>query len=167
MADMDITAATASTPATMTVVTATDTTPSTTATLATSSVTVPTHATAGMSGTSGIPLRAHLLSCIESMTLNINQPQYDWDAPNQHKEFRVFWKQINSWFVLHEVRNFMALDTILSCLGKKGNAIHDELVTDTATKQDWQAFLCHFESTLHTKVGPRVRVYDLESIHKE
>ena len=73
---------------------------------------------------------------------------------------------MNSWFVLHRVRSFMALDTILSCLGKKGYEIPDEWVSDTATKQDWQAFLCHFESTLDTRVGPRVRVYDLEAIHK-
>ena len=38
---------------------------------------------------------------------------------------------------------------------------------DAATKQDWQAFLQHFESTLDTKVGPRVRVYDFEAIHKK
>ena len=57
----------------------------------------------------------------------------------------------------------MALDAILSCLRKRGYAIHDEWVMDAATKQDWQAFL-HFESILDTKVGPRVRVYDLEAI---
>ena len=110
----------------MKVLTTTGTTPSTTATLATSGMTVPTSATAGMSGNSGTPLGTHLLSNVEGMTVNIKQPQYDWDAPNQHKEFRVFQKQMNSWFVLDGVRNFMALDAILSCLGKKGYAIYDE-----------------------------------------
>ena len=61
----------------------------------------------------------------------------------------------------------MALDAILSCLGKKGYAICDEWVMDAATQQEWQAFLCHIESTMDTKVGPRVRVYDLEAIHKK
>ena len=89
MEDMDITGATASTSVIMTVVTTTGTTPSTTATMATPGMTVPTSATAGISGISGTPLRAHLLSCIESMTLNVNQPQYDWDAPNQQPTQRV------------------------------------------------------------------------------
>ena len=74
---------------------------------------------------------------------------------------------MNVWFVLCGVRNFLALDAILSSLGKKEYAIHDEWVMDAATKQDWQAFLCHFESTLDIEVGPRVKVYDLEAICKK
>ena len=119
MDDIDVTTTTASTSATMTVVTTTSTTPSTTATLATSGMIVQTSATAGMSGTSGTPLGAHLLSCIESMTLNINQPQYDWNAPSQHKEFRVFQKQMNLWYFLHGIRNFMALMPYCPVLEKR------------------------------------------------
>ena len=167
MEDMDITSATASTSAVRIAVTAMGTTPSTTATVAPLVQQGPASATSGMSSTSGTPLIAHLLLCIESLTLNVNKPQYDWNAPNLHKEFRVLQKQMNSWFVLHGVRNFMAFDAIFSCLGKKGYAIHDEWVMDSATKQGWQAFLKHFESTLDTKVGPKVRVYDLEAIHKK
>ena len=61
----------------------------------------------------------------------------------------------------------MALDAILSCIGKREYAIHDEWVADAATKLIWKAFLHHFKSTLDTKVGPRVRVNDLEAIHKK
>ena len=84
MEDMDVTAETVTTSTTMTVVTATGTTP-TSITLANSGTTVPTSATAGMSVTSGTPPRACQLSGIESLTLNINQPQYDWDASDYHK----------------------------------------------------------------------------------
>ena len=101
------------------------------------------------------------------MTLNINQPQYDFDAPDQHKEFRVFKQQLASWFILRQIREFQALPAILSCLGRKGYDIHDEWCADAAMKKDWHAFLLHFESTLDTEVGPRVHVYDLEAIRKK
>ena len=61
----------------------------------------------------------------------------------------------------------MTLDAMFPCLGKRDYAIHDEWVTDAATKQDWQAFLQHFELTLDTEVGSRVRVYDPEAICKK
>ena len=56
---------------------------------------------------------------------------------------------------------------ILCCLGKNGYAILDECVADNAMKEDWQAFLGHFETTLDTEVGPCVHVYDLEAIRKK
>ena len=56
---------------------------------------------------------------------------------------------------------------ILCCLGKKGYAILDEWVANNAMKEDWQAFLHHFETTLDTEVGPHVHVYDLEAIRKK
>ena len=56
---------------------------------------------------------------------------------------------------------------ICCCLGKKEYAILDEWVADNATKEDWQAFLHHFETTLNTEVGPHVCVYDLEAIRKK
>ena len=65
------------------------------------------------------------------------------------------------------IRNFLAHDAILCCLGKKGYAILDEWVADDATKEDWQAFLHHFETTLYIEVGPCVCVYDLETIKKK
>ena len=101
------------------------------------------------------------------MTLNINQPQYDFDAPDQHKEFRVFKQQFTSWFILWQIQEFQALPAILSCLDRKGYNIYDEWCADAATKKDWCAFLLHFESTLDTEVGPRVHVYDLEAIQKK
>ena len=90
------------------------------------------------------------------MTLNINQPQYDFDAPDQHNEFRVFKQQLTSWFILQQIQEFQALPAILSCLGRKGYNIHDEWCADAAMKQDWHAFFLHFKSTLNTEVGPRV-----------
>ena len=84
------------------------------------------------------------------MILNINQPQYDFDAPDQHKEFRVFKQQLTSWFILRQIWEFQALPAILSCLGRKGYDIHDEWCADAAMKKDWHAFLLHFESTLDT-----------------
>ena len=65
------------------------------------------------------------------------------------------------------IRNFQAHDAILCCLGKKGYAILDEWVADDAMKEDWQAFLHHFETTLDTELGPHVCVYDLEAIRKK
>ena len=101
------------------------------------------------------------------MTLNINQPQYDFDAPDEHKEFKVFKQQLTSWFILQQIWEFQALPAILSCLGRKGYDIYNEWCADAATKKDWCAFLLHFESTLDTEVGPRVCLYDLEAIQKK
>ena len=56
---------------------------------------------------------------------------------------------------------------ILCCLRKTGYAILDEWVANDAMKEDWQAFLHHFETTLDTEVGPCVCAYDLEAIRKK
>ena len=79
----------------------------------------------------------------------------------------MFKQQLTSWFILRQIREFQALPAILSCLGRKGYDIHDEWCADAAMKKDWRAFLLHFESTLDTEVGPRVRVYDLEAIQEK
>ena len=50
---------------------------------------------------------------------------------------------------------------------EKGYAILDECIAHNDMKEDWQAFLCHFETNLDTEVGPPVCVYDLEVIRKK
>ena len=52
------------------------------------------------SDASGSRVGDQIIQRIDHMTLNINQPQYDFDAPDQHKEFRVFKQQLTSWFIL-------------------------------------------------------------------
>ena len=149
---------------TTTVVTATSTIPTSAATPTTSASALSSIAP---SDASGSRVGDQIIQRIDHMTLNINQPQYDFDAPDQHKDFRVFKQQLTSWFILQQIWEFQALPAILSCLGRKGYNIHDEWCADAATKKDWHAFLLHFESTLDTEVGPRVHVYDLEAIWKK
>ena len=149
---------------TTTVVTATGTIPTSAAT-PTTCASAPSSITP--SDTSGSRVGDRIIQRIDHMTLNINQPQYDFDAPDQHKEFRMFKQQLTSWFILRQIQEFQALPAILSCLGRKGYDIHDEWCADAATKKDWCAFLLHFESTLDTEVGPRVHMYDLEAIWKK
>ena len=35
---------------------------------------------------------SRIMSRLEGLQLNVNQPLYDWDTPDQHKEFRIFCK---------------------------------------------------------------------------
>ena len=158
---------------TTTVVTATGTIPTSAAT-PTTSASAPS--SIASSDASDSRVGDQIIQRIDHVTLNINQPKYDFDAPDQHKEFRVF-KQQHGYnyscdhyrhyvFILQQIQEFQALPAILSCLGRKGYNIHDEWCADAATKKDWHAFLLHFESTLDTEVGPRVCVYDLEAIWK-
>ena len=39
---------------------------------------------------------SRFLSRFEGLSLNVEQLRYDWDAPDQHQEFRVFCKQLTS-----------------------------------------------------------------------
>ena len=149
---------------TTTVVTTTGTIPTFAATPTTSAGALSSIAP---SDASGSRVGDQIIQRIDHMTLNINQPQYDFDAPDQHKEFRVFKQQLTSWFILRQIWEFQALPAILICLGRKGYNIHDEWCADAATKKDWHAFLLHFESTFDTEVDPRVHVYDLEAIWKK
>ena len=155
------TMATASTTDMTTVVTATGTIPTTAAT-PTTSASAPS--SIAPSNTSGSRVGDKIIQRIDHMTLNINQPQYHFDDPDQHKEFRVFRQQLTSCFILQQIRELQALPAILSCLGRKGYNIPDEWCADAATKKDWHAFLLHLKSTLDTEVGPRVCMYDLEAI---
>ena len=155
---------TASTMDTTTVVTATGTIPTSAATPTTSAAALSSIAP---SDTSGSRVGDQIIQRIDHMTLNIYQLQYDFDAPDQHKEFRVFKQQLTSWFIFRQIREFQALSAILSCLGRKGYNIHDEWCADAATKKDWHAFLLHFEYTFDTEVGPRVCMYDLEAMRKK
>ena len=120
----------------------------TTGTIPTTAVTPPTSAGALSSvvpsNALGSRVGDQIIQRIDNMTLNINQPQYNFDAPDQHKELRVFKQQLTSWFILQQIQEFQALPTILSCLGRKGYNIHDEWCADAAMKQDWHAFLLHF-----------------------
>ena len=36
---------------------------------------------------------SRIISRLEGLQLNVEQPQYDWDAPDQHKEFKIFHKE--------------------------------------------------------------------------
>ena len=155
--------ATALTIDTTTVVTTTGTIPTTAVTPTTSASAL---SSVAPSDASGSRVGDQIIQRIDDMTLNINQPQYNFDAPDQHKEFRVFKQQLTSWFILQQIWGFQALPAILSCLGRKVYNIHDEWCADAAMKKDWCAFLLHFEYTLDTDVGPRVCVYDLEAIWK-
>ena len=100
-----------------TVVTATGTIPTTAATPTTSGGAL---SSVAPSNTSGSRVGDRIIQMIDHMTLNINQPQYDFDAPDQHKEFRVLKQQLTSWFILWQIWEFQALPAILSCLGRKG-----------------------------------------------
>ena len=109
------TMATASTSDT-TVVTATGTIP-TTATTPPTPVSAPS--SGAQSDASGSRIGDRIIQKINHMTLNINQPQYNFDAPDQYKEFRVFKQQLTSWFILRQIWEFQALPAILSCLRGK------------------------------------------------
>ena len=37
---------------------------------------------------------SRIKSRLEGLQLNVDQPQYNWDAPDQHKEFRIFCKHL-------------------------------------------------------------------------
>ena len=37
-----------------------------------------------------------IMSRLEDLQLNVDQPQYDWDALDQHKECRIFYKHLTS-----------------------------------------------------------------------
>ena len=102
---------------TTTVVTATGTIPTSAAT-PTTSASAPS--SIAPSDASGSMVGDQIIQRIDHMTLNINQPQYDFDVPDQHKEFRVFKQQLTSWFILQQIREIQALPAILSCLGRKG-----------------------------------------------
>ena len=73
-------------------------------TIPTTAVTPPTSAgapsSAAPSNALGSRVGDQIIQRIDHMTLNINQPQYNFDAPDQHKEFRVFKQQLTSWFIL-------------------------------------------------------------------
>ena len=90
--------------------------------------------------------------------IGCTQPTQRVQSPLEADELVVFFQR---------VRNFMALDAILSCLGTKGYAINDEWVMGAATMQDWQVFLHHFQSTMDTEAGSMVTVNDLEAISKK
>ena len=90
------TMATASTSDT-TVMTATGTIPTT---AATPNTPVGAPSSGAQGDASGSRVGDQIIQRIDHMTLNINQPQYDFDAPDQHKEFRVFKQQLTSWFIL-------------------------------------------------------------------
>ena len=99
---------------------------------------------------------SRIISRLEGLQLNVDQPQYGWDTPDQQKEFRIFCKQLTSWFNLQCVRNYMARDAKVCCLGKKGYILYDKLVADPVTKADWWEFLRYFKLTLDNEVGPQV-----------
>ena len=82
---------------TTTVVTTTGTIPTSAATPTTSAS---VSSSIAPSDASGSRVGDQITQRIDHMTLNINQPQYDFNAPDQHKEFRVFKQQLTSWFIL-------------------------------------------------------------------
>ena len=60
-----------------------------TPTSVTTSSTVPSTSADGSrhkEGTAG----SKIMSRLEGLQLNVDQPLYDWDAPDHHKEFRIF-----------------------------------------------------------------------------
>ena len=102
----------------------------------TTSGTIPSTSADGSRCTEGT-VGSRIMSRLDSLQWNINQPQYDWDASDQHRECRIFHIHPTSWFNLQCVRNYMARHAILCCLGKKGYALNDEWVADPATKAKW------------------------------
>ena len=77
---------------------------------------------------------SRITSRLGGLQLNVNQPQCHWDAPDHQNEFRIFCKHLTSWFNLQCVRDYMARDAILCCLGKKGYTLHDEWVANPDMK---------------------------------
>ena len=98
----------------------------------TTSGTIPSTSADGSRCTEGTA-GSRIMSQLEGLQLNVDQPWFNWDAPDQHKELRIFHKHLTSWFNLQCVRNDMARDPILCCLGKKRYALHDEWVAHPAT----------------------------------
>ena len=91
------------TPTSTPVVTATSTVPTVTA-----STSATAHTSAEGAHCPDGTASSRFLSRLEGLRLNVKQPKYDWDAPDQHQEFRVFCKQLTSWFNLRSIRNFQA-----------------------------------------------------------
>ena len=62
-------------------------------------------------------------------------PTYDWNAPDQMYEFKLFKCQLDTWFQLHKIKAEECLDYLLCILGKEGYAAMDHWVpTDEAHK---------------------------------
>ena len=112
---------------------------------------------------------SRIMSILEGLQLNVNQPGYDLDTLDQHKVLRIFHKNLTSCFHLLCVcfMYYMARDAIYWCLGKKGYALYDEWIADPPTKFNWWEFPWYFESNLDTEVRPWVWVYELKAIHKK
>ena len=134
----DIDVAEALTSTMMVTVTTMGTTP--TPTLVTTSDTIPSTSSDGSRYTEGT-VGSKIMSRLEGLQLNVDQLQYGWDSPDQHKEFRIFGKCLTSWFNFQCARNYIARDTMLCCPGKKGYTLHDDWVANPATKAGWQEFL--------------------------
>ena len=94
-------------------------------------------------------------------------PTYDWNAPDQMHEFRLFKCQLDTWFQLCKVKAEECLDYLLCIMGKEGYAAMDCWVpTDEDHKQDPEKFLNYLESILDDEISPWVLVYELEDIKK-
>ena len=55
---------------------------------------------------------SRIMWTLEGLQLDVDQPWYDWDTPDQHKEFRIFCKHLTSWLNLLCVRSYPARDAI-------------------------------------------------------
>ena len=65
--------------------------------------------------------------------INVTLPTYDWNAPDQRHEFRLFKCQLDTWFQLCKSKAEECLDSLLCILGKDSYTAMDHWVpTDEA-----------------------------------
>ena len=98
--------------------------------------------------------------------INVPLPTFDWNAPDQMREFQMFKHQFISLKKICQITSD-EVDYLLSILDQEGYAAMDPwMPTDTADKNDAGKFFDYLESTLDDEMSPHVRVYELEDIKK-
>ena len=93
-------------------------------------------------------------------------PTFDWNAPDQMREFQLFKHQFTSGMKICQMMSD-EVDYLLSILGKEGYAALDPwMPTDPADKNDAGKFLDYLVNTLDDETSPLVRIYVLEDVKK-
>ena len=97
----------------------------------------------------------------------LHTPSFDWSSRDQYKDFQLFMKSVNSWFLLQgipttakvngaEVENPIRLDYILNFLGNQGRQRYDHMkptvVNTEGQKKKASAFLEHLQSTMDHEI---------------
>jgi len=100
-------------------------------------------------------------------SLHVPNPAFDWSAPDQHEELRLFRTQLSNWFEIKDIPNAKRKACVLSLLGKEGVRLFERWSPTTADdRDDYGKFLDYIESTLTDSVSRRVLRYQLEDVRK-